>query len=420
MKYEKIKLSDLVDTVSDTRKINKDKVVLINTSDIFDGDVLNHSYVDNSNLRGQFKKRFEKNDILYSEIRPANKRFAYVDFDSEDYIASTKLMVLRRKSNKITNRYLYYCLTNDLFVDRMQHLAEARSGTFPQITFDVLKGETIYLPSIANQNKITSILDNINNKIRLNNEINNNLYELSQKIYNRWFVDFEYPISSNQTYKSNGGSFKEVDGLVVPDNFIVNKLDEICDCQNGHAFYKEGYDDSGLMVIDLGNVSLQGNFIYTNADKYIDRNRIPNEKFIVKKNDLVMIMTDRKATMDLLGKTAKIYEDKEYALNQRIYRIRPTINVNYVYSFLNSSSTLEKLKGLALGSVQKYVNTNHINDLKIVVPSAEIMNEYSKVVDPVFKRMEENILENRNLEIMRDSLLPKLMNGEIDLDNIKI
>ncbi len=420
MKYEEKRLSELVDTISDTRKIDKDKVVLVNTSDVLTGEVLNHTYTENCNLRGQFKKRFKTDDILYSEIRPANKRFAYIDFDSEDYIASTKLMVLRRKSNKITNRYLYYCLTNDLFVDRMQHLAEARSGTFPQITFDVLKGETIYLPSIANQNKITSILDNINNKIRLNNEINNNLYELSQKIYNRWFVDFEYPISSNQTYKSNGGSFKEVDGLVVPDNFIVNKLDEICDCQNGHAFYKEGYDDSGLMVIDLGNVSLQGNFIYTNADKYIDRNRIPNEKFIVKKNDLVMIMTDRKATMDLLGKTAKIYEDKEYALNQRIYRIRPTINVNYVYSFLNSSSTLEKLKGLALGSVQKYVNTNHINDLKIVVPSAEIMNEYSKVVDPVFKRMEENILENRNLEIMRDSLLPKLMNGEIDLDNIKI
>ena len=175
MKYEKIKLSDLVDTVSDTRKINKDKVVLINTSDIFDGDVLNHSYTDNSNLRGQFKKRFEKNDILYSEIRPANKRFAYVDFDSEDYIASTKLMVLRKRSNSITNRFLYYCLTNDFFTEKMQHLAEARSGTFPQITFDVLKNESINVPSIENQNKITMILDNINNKIKWNNEINNNL-----------------------------------------------------------------------------------------------------------------------------------------------------------------------------------------------------------------------------------------------------
>ena len=162
------------------------------------------------------------------------------------------------------------------------------------------------------------------------------------------------------------------------------------------------------------------NFIYTNADKYINKDRIPNEKFIVKKNDLVMIMTDRKATMDLLGKTAKIYENKEFALNQRIYRIRPTINVNYVYSFLNSNTTLDKLKGVALGSVQKYVNTNHINDLKIIVPSVEIMSEYSMVVDPIFKRMEENILENRNLEIIRDTLLPKLMNGEIDLDNIEI
>lgn len=318
--------------------------------------------------------------------------------------------------NIININFLYYWF----LYNRNLIINQANGSVFKNLKKDIVENFEIKVPDINIQLKIIKILDNINSKIELNNEINNNLYELSQKIYNRWFVDFEYPISSNQKYKSNGGSFKEVDGLVVPDNFIVNKLDEICDCQNGHAFYKEGYDDSGLMVIDLGNVSLQGNFIYTNADKYIDRNRIPNEKFIVKKNDLVMIMTDRKATMDLLGKTAKIYEDKEYALNQRIYRIRPTINVNYVYSFLNSSSTLEKLKGLALGSVQKYVNTNHINDLKIVVPSAEIMNEYSKVVDPVFKRMEENILENRNLEIMRDSLLPKLMNGEIDLDNIEI
>lgn len=175
MKYEEIKLSELVDAISDTRKIDKDKVVLVNTSDVLAGEVLNHTHSENCNLKGQFKKRFKKDDILYSEIRPANKRFAYIDFNSEDYIASTKLMVLRRNSDKVTNRYLYYCLTNDLFVERMQHFAEARSGTFPQITFDVLKMESIYLPSIDNQNKVTSILDNINNKIRLNNKINNNL-----------------------------------------------------------------------------------------------------------------------------------------------------------------------------------------------------------------------------------------------------
>ena len=368
----------------------------------------------------EIKEKFgvpKKGDILMTAVGTIGISW-YVN-EEDFYFKDGNLIWFKNfKKDIVNSRYLYYIFKSKIFSEIIKNISIG--STQKAITIEQVKKIELEFPKIEIQNKIVKILDNISNKIKLNNEINNNLYELSQKIYNRWFVDFEYPISSNQTYKSNGGSFKEVDGLVVPDNFIVNKLDEICDCQNGHAFYKEGYDDSGLMVIDLGNVSLQGNFIYTNADKYIDRNRIPNEKFIVKKNDLVMIMTDRKATMDLLGKTAKIYEDKEYALNQRIYRIRPTINVNYVYSFLNSSSTLEKLKGLALGSVQKYVNTNHINDLKIVVPSAEIMNEYSKVVDPVFKRMEENILENRNLEIMRDSLLPKLMNGEIDLDNIKI
>lgn len=311
----------------------------------------------------------------------------------------------------------YYLLSED---GSKEIIANTVGSTQPKLPIYGIENFNIKLPSIDNQKRIVRLLNSIDDKIKINNQINNNLYELSQRIYKQWFVDFEYPIALGETYRSNGGNFIEVDGMMIPDEFKVCKLDEICDCQNGHAFYKEGYDDSGLMVIDLGNVSLQGNFIYTNADKYINKDRIPNEKFIVKKNDLVMIMTDRKATMDLLGKTAKIYENKEFALNQRIYRIRPTINVNYVYSFLNSNTTLDKLKGVALGSVQKYVNTNHINDLKIIVPSVEIMSEYSMVVDPIFKRMEENILENRNLEIIRDTLLPKLMNGEIDLDNIEI
>ena len=314
--------------------------------------------------------------------------------------------------------YVYFVFESPEFKKYLQY--GANGTTIKNVPLSAIRNYEISIPSKENQDKIVKILKSIEDKIKLNNKLNNNLYELSQKIYNQWFVDFEYPVTLKETYKSNGGNFKEVDGKAIPEDFKVCKLDEICDCQNGHAFYKDGYDDSGLMVIDLGNVSLQGNFIYTNADKFISRDRIHNEKFIVKKNDLVMIMTDRKATMDLLGKTAKIYEDKEFALNQRIYRIRPTINVNYVYSFLNSSSTLDKLKGVALGSVQKYVNTNHINDLKIVVPSTEIMGEYSKIVDPIFKRMEANILENKNLEIMRETLLPKLMNGEIDLENIEI
>ena len=90
-----------------------------------------------ANFPGQAKKSIQKNDILYSEIRPENKRFAYVYFDSTEYVVSTKLMVLRA-CGEIDSKFLYFFLTQQSVIDQLQIMAESRSGTFPQITFDVL------------------------------------------------------------------------------------------------------------------------------------------------------------------------------------------------------------------------------------------------------------------------------------------
>lgn len=96
----KCTIGDVCSTISETYKGNSKKVVLVNTSDVLEGEILNHKKVDNKDLKGQFKKTFEKDDILYSEIRPANKRYGYVDFsDTENYIASTKLMVIRANNS---------------------------------------------------------------------------------------------------------------------------------------------------------------------------------------------------------------------------------------------------------------------------------------------------------------------------------
>ena len=173
------KLEDLIESITDTQKIIKDKIILINTSDVENGIVLNHTYVDNNNLKGQFRKRFKKGDILYSEIRPKNRRFAYIDFDSQDYIASTKLMVLRKKSELIDNDYLFYILKSDDLIDKLQSLAESRSGTFPQITFDELKRIEVKIPNIDDQKRIVKILMNIDNKININNKINDNLFNVA-------------------------------------------------------------------------------------------------------------------------------------------------------------------------------------------------------------------------------------------------
>lgn len=207
--------------------------------------------------------------------------------------------------------------------------------------------------------------------------------------------------------------------------YKIYSLLEVADCQNGRAFYKEGYDPNGAFVIDLGNVNTSGNFVRTAADKYIslDRYKEPKlEKYRVYKNDIVMVMTDRKSTMELLGKVGKIYKDGYYLLNQRMYRIRAKkgINTNYLYACLNSTETSNFLKRKALGSVQKYVNTGEINSIEIKVPSSEKMDEIASILDPIFSQMESNILENESLNELRDILLPKLMSGEIDVSNINL
>ena len=159
-------VGDLCSTVSKTYKGNDSHVVLINTSDVEDGTILNHESVPNSKLKGQFKKTFQKNDILYSEIRPANKHYAFVDIETtSNYIASTKLMVIRPNEG-INPHYLYHILTNPDLIQEMQHLAETRSGTFPQITFESeLSTYQIPLLPKEEQDKLGELFEKIDNQI---------------------------------------------------------------------------------------------------------------------------------------------------------------------------------------------------------------------------------------------------------------
>ena len=168
-------LGQLCQSVSETFHSTSCEVVLINTSDVLEGLVLNHHRVENKNLKGQFKKSFKKGDILYSEIRPQNKRYAYIDFDPDGYIASTKLMVIRCDKDNIQPLYLYYFLTSPSIIDHLQALAETRSGTFPQITFTEVANLQIHVPSLECQNKIIGILKSIEDKIDVNKQLNRNL-----------------------------------------------------------------------------------------------------------------------------------------------------------------------------------------------------------------------------------------------------
>ncbi|MCD8431044.1 restriction endonuclease subunit S [Tenacibaculum finnmarkense genomovar ulcerans] len=135
--WENNKLGNLIESFSKSHNFIKNELIFFNTSDILKGEFLHNNYSSIFKMPGQAKKSIKKGDILYSEIRPKNKRFALVRIESEDYVVSTKLMVLRRISENISVYRLYHFLTSDNFIEILQQSSEGRSGTFPQITFEL-------------------------------------------------------------------------------------------------------------------------------------------------------------------------------------------------------------------------------------------------------------------------------------------
>lgn len=182
--WRRIKLGELIDTVSSTHKFPNDKIVFLNTSDILDGQVIEHDYSDAATLPGQAKKSIKKHDILYSEIRPANKRHAFIDFDADDYVVSTKLMVLRAKSF-VDPIVIYYFLKSDEIVNLLQTLAESRSGTFPQITFQQIKNLEMIVPTAEILKPYTANLKSYSEKIRQNNDEIRRLAEIRDALLPR-------------------------------------------------------------------------------------------------------------------------------------------------------------------------------------------------------------------------------------------
>ena len=171
--WQIVPLGELCDSISKKHRFNKPELIFLNTGDVENGMVLHNNYSEVSQMPGQAKKSIAINDILYSEIRPINKHFTYVNFNADDYVVSTKLMVLRVKG--ISPRRLYQFLTMPDTLNELQHEAETRSGTFPQIRFDNIQQLEMIVASEQIENEYSERLNTIYSMIDSNNAENQRL-----------------------------------------------------------------------------------------------------------------------------------------------------------------------------------------------------------------------------------------------------
>ena len=201
--WKELTLGEIAQNISRPFKFKDfEEVTFINTGDVLEGQFLHSNRVSKIGLPGQAKKEIQEGDILFSEIRPANKRFALVDFDPKGYVVSTKFMVIKKIFENIDDRFFYILLTNKITLHEFQRIAESRSGTFPQITFDAVAYFPVKIPPLPEQKAIAHILGSLDDKIELNRQMNETLEAMAQALFKSWFVDFD-PVIDNALAAGN-------------------------------------------------------------------------------------------------------------------------------------------------------------------------------------------------------------------------
>lgn len=385
-------VGEVCSSISDTYREKKNMVTLINTSDVLEGRVLNHERVPNSNLKGQFKKTFQRDDILYSEIRPQNRRFAYVDFSPIDYVASTKLMVIRAKKDVVSPKYLYYFLKNSSTVAELQLLAETRSGTFPQITFSEVANLTIPVPSLAVQEVIVQTMQCLEDKITCNEQINDNLEQQAQSYFQELFVDNADP------------------------EWAIGTISDLGTVVGGSTPSKakpEYYTESGIAWITPKDLSINKSKFVSHGENDITELGLKNSSAAIMPEGTVLFSS--RAPIGYIAIAAG-----EVTTNQGFKSVvpKPGIGTPFVYFFLKN--TLPVIEGMASGSTFKEVSGSTMKNVPAVIPDAETLAKFSDFCAPIFAQ--QRILEeqNQSLATLRDNLLPKLMSGEIDVSDVQL
>lgn len=358
--------------------------------------------------------KFRNKDTIMARITPCleNGKTAMVNIldDNEIGFGSTEYIVFRAKNNISDPYFIYYLITSSLIREPAIKSMVGSSGR-QRVQTDVVANLSINLPPLATQQKIAKILSSLDDKIELNNKIKQNLEQQAQAIFKSWFVDFE-PF---------GGK--------MPEGWRMGKLSEIADYYNGYVFSSKELlnepEENCLDVFKQGHIKKGGGFIPDGTKSWYPLSKCEKLKnYILKKGDILMAMTDMKRNVAILGNTAIMPVDNKYIVNQRVglLRAKKDLNINYPYLYLltNDHDFLMDLRSRANSGVQINLSSTAIKESEVNIAPKEIYKHFNDVVLPLFEKILANQQENQKLVNIRDTLLPKLMSGEIEVDSNQI
>ena len=353
--------------------------------------------------------KFRNGDTLLARITPCleNGKTAQVTLLDDDEIAfgSTEYIVLREKSGKSINDFIFYLAISPYLRDIAIKSMTGTSGR-QRAQKDVIENTKIKLPPLHEQKAIAHILSTLDDKIEVNNQINKTIENMAQAIFKQWFVDFEFPNEDGEPYKSSGGEMVESELGMIPKGWEVRRIGDECFCSLGGtpSRQKSDYWNGDIPWVNSGEVN---NFRIYKPSEYITKLGLEKSATkLLKKKTTVLAITG--AT---LGQVSLLEIDT--CTNQSVVGISENDKISHVYIYPYVKSVIKKIIGNQTGGAQQHINKGNVEDTKLLIPNKKVLNAYTKLVRPQYDLISSICFENELLTRLRDSLIPKLMSGEI-------
>jgi type I restriction enzyme S subunit len=333
------------------------------------------------------------------------------DFKNKKVIVGTNLYRVENNS-EVSNEFIYWLLKSSEYYKHI--LSCAKGTTVRMITKDAVETFSFRLPPTKIRDSIVDCLESLDDKIELNNKINQELENLAQTLFKRWFIDFEFPNENGEPYKSSGGEMVDSELGEIPKGWEVATIEDITEIvTKGTTPTTIGgkFTISGVNFIKVESLTEQGAFIKSKFGFIDNDTNQLLKRSIIKEGDVLFSIAGT------IGRVAVVTKDILPAnTNQAIAIIRPNKVDSYFLKLLMHSSLIQNdTKANVVQAVQANLSLGIIKTTKFVKPSSGIQNLFSETLGHVFREMELISIEIQELTNLRDTLLPKLISGELEV-----
>ena len=386
---QKVRLGDIVKTNQNTYSPNESWTFVnyLDTGNITENKIedIQHINTLTEKLPSRARRKVRENSIIYSTVRPNQQHYGIIKKQPDNFLVSTGFTVIDVDTEKAVADYIYYVLTQQDITEHLQAIAEQSVSAYPSLKPSDIENLEISLPDIDTQKRVVSILSAIDAKITKNAEINNNLEQQLHLLFIQIF---------------NG----------ISEDVVLGDVVETTSGGTPSRKHTEYYENSSICWVK--SKELLGNYI-------LDTEEHINDIALSKSSAKLLPM--HSVLIAMYGATVGAYGiiSKSMTCNQAVCALLCNEKYPYTYLFQIAQEQQQKLINMAVGSAQQNISQVLIKQLPLHSDIAAI-RKFHNLALPLHKQIEKLQAENRTLSEMRDTLLPQLMSGKLDVSDIDL